>query len=326
MTSDGLVSLAQANAEWLARLEVRLQAITTAENPFLTEAAQHVLAAGGKRLRPLLVVMASRLGSSQIDEEVLDAAGLAVELTHVASLHHDDVMDEAAMRRGVTSVNLRFGNSVAILTGDYLFARASTLVSTLGSEYILRQAETFRRMVEGQIAEFQGPTAGSDPMEHYLDVLVDKTASLIASSVVFGGMVAGLGQDELAALDRYGEALGLAFQLHDDLLDIYSDSAGKSAGTDLRAGLATLPLLLLAQSDDLADQRLAESLRSDSSEAAVAEALAVLRAHPVLEQAATVVANYASQAKDELSDFPDSPARAGLMAIVDEMTSQERAI
>lgn len=311
-------------ADWMTGVEAQLQAIVVAENPFVTEASQHVLAAGGKRLRPLLVGLVSQFGEVASDDRSLVAAALVVELTHVASLYHDDVMDDAEMRRGVASANARYGNSVAILTGDYLFARASSLVATLGVDYVELQANTFARMVQGQIAELRGPGDGTDPMRHYLSVLADKTGALIATSAVFGGMVAGLPAPQLAALANFGEALGLAFQLDDDLLDITSDTAGKNPGTDLRQGVATLPMLLLAQSSVPSDKALVAAFAAGLASDEVPGALASLRANAVIEQAHEVVAGYAATAKRELELLPDCAAREALMVLVDDMTSRVR--
>ena len=302
--------------------EQRLMDAAVAGNPFVTGAAQHLLAAGGKRLRPQLVALAAGLGSP--DEERLIRAALVVELTHVASLYHDDVMDEATLRRGVTSANAHYGNSVAILTGDFLFARASAVVATLGVDFVARQADTFARMVQGQIAEFKGAPDGTDPMRHYLGVLSDKTASLIATSAVFGGMVAGVDEAGLAALDRYGEALGMAFQLADDLLDITSDVDGKRAGTDLRQGVPTLPLFLLRVSGDPDDQALAASIGPGMTDDAVAASVAALRVHPVLAQASDVVGGYAAQARAELAALPEGAARDRLAALVADVTGRVR--
>jgi len=310
---------------WLQRVDAQLEAVVVAENPFVTQAAQHVLLAGGKRLRPLLVDLASQFGAGSVDEQRLIDAAMVVELTHLASLYHDDVMDDALLRRGGPSANVHFGNSVAILTGDYLFARASRLVAGLGPAFVARQADTFALMVQGQIAEFKGPGPLDDPMEHYLAVLDHKTASLIATSAVFGGMVAGLDQGDIEALDHFGTALGIAFQLHDDLMDILSDDAGKRPGTDLRQGVATLPLLLLSGSDAPADKALVASVGADMTDEDVAAALVTLRAHPVIEQARDIVDAYAAQAKAELAKLPDSPARVGLIGVIDDMTSRVRA-
>jgi len=303
-----------------------LQQIVVSDNPFVTQAAQHVLRAGGKRLRPALVYLAASFGDAPADESRLIDAAMVVELTHVASLYHDDVMDRAEMRRGMPSANAHFGNSVAILTGDYLFARASKLVAALGPVYVARQADTFALMVQGQIAEFKGVEPGADPMDHYLAVLDQKTASLIATSAVFGGMVAGLDQPSLDALDRFGSALGLAFQLHDDLMDIMSDTAGKTPGTDLRQGVVTLPWLLLARSDAPEDKALVAAVGSDLSDEDIAAAVSALRVHPVMERSREIIVDYADQAKAELAKLPQGAANQALAGVVDDMTNRVRAV
>ena len=181
----------RAVTERLDQIETRLAEAATASTPFVTEAARHIIRAGGKRFRPLLVVLASQLGG-QADPEDVTRAALVVELTHVASLYHDDVMDDADLRRGAASANRRWDNTVAILVGDFLFSRASSIVATLGTEYVALQSETFARLVQGQIAETRGPAEGEDALTHYLGVVADKTGSLIATSAAFGGMVAGV--------------------------------------------------------------------------------------------------------------------------------------
>ena len=300
----------------LARIEVALQRVAVAESPFVTAAARHVIDAGGKRFRPLLVVLGARLVAGAEEPLAfaprLDMAALVVELTHVASLYHDDVMDEAATRRGVASANVHYGNSVSILVGDYLFARASSLVARLGTDYVARQAETFAELVQGQIAETQGAPDGADPMAHYLSVLDGKTASLIATSAVFGGMVAGLPPDQLDTLDHFGRELGLAFQLHDDLLDITSDVTGKVPGADLRAGVATLPVLLLTRTGVPEDQALYEHIQGRLSAAEAGQVLETLRRHAVIDLARAEVLDRARQARALLGKLPDGPANDAL--------------
>ena len=300
-------------------IEGRLTQTAAAQTAFTSDAAQHLLAAGGKRFRPLLVVLASQLYPGA-DESAIDRAAIVMELTHVASLYHDDVMDEADVRRGVPSANSRWGNTVAIMVGDFLFARASSTVATLGTEYVMLQAETFARLVQGQIAETRGLTEGEDPLRHYLDVIADKTGSLIAASTVFGGMVCGAPQDVLAALAAYGEEIGLVFQLSDDLLDIASDDSGKTPGTDLREGVPTLPVLLLRASATAEDARLLElTSRPLHEEAEVAEALTLLRAHPVMDEARAEVARRAELARGYLSVLPAGSARDALSALCDQV-------
>jgi len=304
-------------------IEQRLRDAAVADTAFATEAAQHIINAGGKRFRPLLVVLGSKLGSDPaLDEEVV-RAGLVVELTHVASLYHDDVMDEAELRRGAASANHRWDNNVAILVGDLLFSRASSIVATLGVEYVTLQADTFSRLVQGQLAETRGPQPGDDPLAHYLSVVADKTGSLIATSARFGGMVAGAPEEVLSALSAYGEEIGVVFQLSDDIIDIASDTAGKMPGTDLRAGVPTLPTLLARRSTDPGDARLLSLLDGGiTGDTEVAEALALLRAHPALAEARTEVARRAEVARSYLTALPDGPARRALDALCDSVITR----
>jgi heptaprenyl diphosphate synthase len=306
----------------LEHVELRLAQAAEADTAFVTEAAQHIIHAGGKRFRPLLVILAALLGQSADDDEIVRAA-LVMELTHVASLYHDDVMDEALMRRGAPSANQRWDNTVAILVGDFLFARASTLVATLGTEYVDLQARTFARLVQGQIAETTGPSDGEDQLAHYLNVVADKTGSLIAASTAFGGMVAGLDAGSLATLAAFGEEIGVVFQLSDDIIDIASDTSGKTPGTDLRAGVPTLPTLLVRASTDPSDSRLLELLDADlSDDADLAEALGLLRAHPAMGEAREVIRQRAEVARDHLSPLPEGPAKDALSTLCDAVISR----
>ena len=306
----------------LQQIEERLAEAAVGTTPFVTDAARHLVLAGGKRFRPLLVVLASQLDGGA-DPDAVTRAALVVELTHVASLYHDDVMDEADLRRGASSANARWGNTVAILVGDLLFSRASTVVAGLGVDYVRLQAETFARLVQGQVAETRGPQPGDDPLEHYLAVVADKTGSLIAASAVFGGMVAGLDEPALAALAAYGEEIGVVFQLSDDVIDITSDNSGKTPGTDLRAGVPTLPTLLARRSGDAADARLLELLGGGiDSESDVAEALGLLRAHPALTQARDEIERRAEVARAHLGTLPAGPARDALSALCDAVISR----
>lgn len=306
----------------LERVEERLAESAVASTGFVTEAAQHIISAGGKRFRPLLVVLAALL-ANEPDEDATIRAALVMELTHVASLYHDDVMDEAQLRRGAPSANQRWDNTVAILVGDFLFARASSIVAGLGTEYVKLQADTFARLVQGQIAETRGPLPGDDPLRHYLKVVADKTGSLIAASTTFGGMVAGATPEVLAALTSYGEEIGVVFQLSDDVIDIASDSSGKTPGTDLRAGVPTLPTLLARRSKDVADSRLLTLLDADlSADADLAEALGLLRAHPALAQAQAEIQRRAELARAHLVPLPDGPAKRALAALCDGVVSR----
>jgi heptaprenyl diphosphate synthase len=245
-----------------------------------------------------------------------------VELTHVASLYHDDVMDEARLRRGSASANARWGNTVAILVGDYLFARASDLVSELGEEFVRIQARTFARLVQGQIAETVGPD-GQDPLAHYLQVVADKTGSLIATSAVFGAKIAGAEPAIERALAAFGEEIGIVFQLSDDIIDITSDETGKTPGTDLREGIPTLPTLLARQSADPADRRLHALLDSNlHDEGALTEVLSLLRRHSAVDQARAEVKRRAELARALLAPLPPGAARAALEELCDTVVTR----
>ncbi|MEU0145608.1 polyprenyl synthetase family protein [Streptomyces sp. NPDC006288] len=306
----------------LAAVEAGLLAATKSEVPFITEAAQHLVSAGGKRFRPLLVMLASQFGDP--DAPGVVPAAVVVELTHLATLYHDDVMDEADVRRGVDSANTRWGNSVAVLTGDFLFARASHILADLGPQAVRIQAEAFERLVTGQILETAGPRDGRDPVDHYMDVLGGKTGSLVAVSGRFGALMAGADESVVDILTQYGERLGIAFQLADDFLDIASDSheSGKTPGTDLREGIPTLPVLHLraraAAEGRAEDQELVELLDGDlADDARLAEALRRLRAHPALEQARRDTVRYAQEARATLAPLPECYAKAALEELCD---------
>ena len=232
----------------LSRVEESLAATAHPDDELLTEASRHSIAAGGKRFRAMLVLLAAQFGDPK-DPRVIEAA-VAIELTHLATLFHDDVMDEAMVRRGHPSVNSRWSNSVAILTGDFLFAQASQMLARLGPDAVRIQAETFSRLVTGQMAETIGPRPGQDPLDFYMYVITEKTGSLIATAgrfgALFSGAPAGVADQIAAACER----IGVAWQLSDDVIDIASDSSqsGKTPGTDLRQGVRTLPVLYALRS------------------------------------------------------------------------------
>jgi heptaprenyl diphosphate synthase len=304
----------------LEATEAVLRDAVVSADPMVTEAAQHLVFAGGKRFRPLLVALGGQFGDPAAPALVRGAA--VVELTHLATLYHDDVMDEAAVRRGAPSANSRWSNSVAILVGDYLFARAAEIVADLGPDAVRVQARTFARLVHGQIAETVG-SRRADPVGHYLRVIADKTGSLIATSARFGGMLSGAGPAAVEALAGYGETIGVAFQLSDDLLDIAADTAqsGKTPGTDLREGVPTLPVLyaLAGGGADSGSARLREILAAGAvtDEARHAEALALLRGSPALKRARETVRRYAEDARAHLAPLPAGPARRALESLCD---------
>lgn len=304
----------------LLAVEGALASAVESTDPLASEAGGHLVAAGGKRTRPLLCLLAAELGDP--GPLVVDAA-VVVELTHLATLYHDDVIDSAPLRRGVPSAQEVWGNTVAILTGDLLFARASQIGAGLGTEAVGIQARTFERLVLGELHETVGPQAGADPVEHYLQVLSDKTGSLIATAARFGGMFSGASAATIDVLVAYGEKVGVAFQLADDVLDLASGGvqSGKTPGTDLREGVPTLPVLLLRRAVEQGDSspdtgRLVDLVDGDLSEDdTLAEAVDLLRRHPATEQARTEARAWAAAAVRALEPLPPSPAKDALVAV-----------
>jgi heptaprenyl diphosphate synthase len=311
----------------LDRVEVRLRAAVTSDVGFITEAARHLVDAGGKRFRPLLALLAAHFGDPSATGVVESA--VVVELTHLATLYHDDVMDEATARRGAASANSRWGNTVAILTGDFLFARASDILADLGPEAVRLQARTFARLVTGQMRETAGPPPAVDPIDHYLLVLAEKTGSLIATAALFGATFADVSAAHAEALHRYGEAVGIAFQLSDDLLDITAERAesGKIPGTDLREGVQTLPVLFAVRADNGRGAgpeaaRLRELLSGPVPEESIGEVLGLLRHSPAVDASRAVLRSYADRARTLLTELPDVPARAALEGLADFVVSR----
>jgi heptaprenyl diphosphate synthase len=309
----------------LTRVEASLMQTAHPGDELFTEASRHSIAAGGKRFRALLVLLAAQFGDPK-DPRVIQAA-VAIELTHLATLFHDDVMDEAEVRRGHPSVNSRWSNSVAILTGDFLFAQASLILAGLGPEAVRIQAETFNRLVAGQLSETVGPRPGQDPLDHYMHVITEKTGSLIATSGQFGALFSGAPAEVATRIAVACEQLGVAWQLSDDVIDIASDSAqsGKTPGTDLRQGVRTLPVLYALRSTGQAagrsdaDERLHELLAEAdlTDDALLAETLALLRAHPALAESRARVLSWTQGARNEIMALPSGPAQAAFLALCD---------
>lgn len=307
----------------LARVEEGLRQAVASGDPFVADASRYLVDAGGKRFRPLLVLLAAQFGDP--DAWGVVPAGVVVELTHLATLYHDDVMDEAPLRRGAQSANARWDNTIAILTGDFLFARSSGILADLGPEAVRIQARTFERLCTGQIRETIGPRAGQDPVEHHLQVVADKTGSLIAASGRYGSLMAGADPDAVETLTLFGERIGVAFQLADDLVDITSESlqSGKTPGTDLREGIPTLAGLIALTSHEPADARLQDLLRRPLADAAEhVEALELLRGHPALDQARAQARRWADSARSCLEPLPDGAARTVLELLCDYVVSR----
>lgn len=291
--------------------------------PLVEETSRHLVAAGGKRLRPLLTLISSHFGDPT-RKEVIPAA-VVCELTHLATLYHDDVMDEAPLRRGVESANNRWGNTIAILTGDYLFSKASDLLADLGPEAVRLQARTFERLVIGQIMETQGPQNGEDPLAHYLRVVGDKTGSLIATSARFGALLSGANRETVETLTKFGEQIGIAFQLADDVIDISSESSqsGKTPGTDLREGVPTLVTLNVMASNKSEDADLKRLLSAPiHDEVVVQQVLRALRTHDGLQQARQQLGNVAKDARTALGPLPLNSATSALFSLCDAVVDR----
>lgn len=285
--------------------------------------SNHLIAAGGKRMRPVLVLLTSLLGDKT--KPGINEAAVVMELTHLGTLYHDDVMDEAPMRRGVPTAHSVWGNNTAILTGDLLFARASQLVSGLGERALRMQAETFEQLVLGQLHETMGPE-GEDPKDHYIQVLKDKTGSLIALSAQLGALLSEASESYQEPLRLFGERVGVAFQLMDDYIDIMSDDddSGKTPGTDLRAGVPTLPLILLRANSDPASQQLVKLVDTGLvADTDLEIAVANLREHPVMETTLQAAVEWATSAKQALEALPSGTVRNALEAFADAVVERK---
>src|SRR5215469_11469494 len=316
-------TLAADLAEGLAAVEEGMRQAARAQYELLDETSGYLMDAGGKRFRATLVLLAAQFGNA-CDERIVPAA-VAIELTHLATLYHDDVMDEAQVRRGFESANSRWTNSVAILTGDFLFAQASSILADLGPAAVRIQAETFSKLVIGQILETVGPKPDQDALEHYMSVVTGKTASLIATAGHFGAMFSGAPESVVAAVRPACAALGVAFQLSDDILDVTSESMqlGKTPGTDLREGVQSMPVLHALRSAGPGDGRLLELLSTDLSDPVLLdEALGLLRKHPGMDLARADVRHWANTAMEHIAALPDVPARTAFTELCDFMVDR----
>jgi heptaprenyl diphosphate synthase len=315
----------QLEVELLAdmqKVESLLRSHIEGDYPLVVETSRHLVQAGGKRLRPLLTLISAQFGDPS-KFGIIESA-VVCELTHLATLYHDDVMDEAPLRRGVESANNRWGNSVAILTGDYLFAKASDLLADLGPEAVRLQAKTFERLVIGQINETQGSSTGVSAIDHYLNVVSDKTASLIATSARFGALLSGADQKVIELLTQFGEKVGIAFQIADDLLDVQSNSteSGKTPGTDLKEGVPTLVTLYAMNSTDPKDADLIERLKKPITDGEIAKTIDELRNHKSVQQVKAYLRKIADEADEILSQLPAGAAKDALANLITALISR----
>ncbi|WP_288766496.1 polyprenyl synthetase family protein [uncultured Varibaculum sp.] len=331
LTQQRLEELEDRISESLVQVENRLDSVLSDDRGVLDDIIGHLAKAGGKRMRPGLVLLCSNLGSRPFSEEVLRAS-VVVELTHLATLYHDDVMDSAPTRRGVNAVQRVWGNNRAVLAGDLVFARASQVVATLGPQAVLQHAVTFDRLCRGQLNETFGPEAGQDAVQFYIQVLADKTGSLVAQSARFGAELSGAPEAVTKAVVQFGEKIGVAFQLADDVIDLSSDStdSGKTPGTDLREGVDTMPILLLRQDaaqgvlDEDGQKILAELSRGTlvSEDAALERVVQMLRAHSVLERTRQLAFSWCEDAKAAISSLEDKEVKAALEKFADTLVNR----
>jgi heptaprenyl diphosphate synthase len=299
----------------MARVEELMRSHIKGDYPLVIETSRHLVEAGGKRLRPLLTLLAAQFGDPS-NYDIIKAA-VCCELTHLATLYHDDVMDDAVLRRGVISANKKWDNAVAILTGDYLFSKVSDMLADIGPEAVKLQAKTFERLVIGQIKETQGKSEGLTQIEHYMKVVADKTGSLIATSARFGALLSGASAQTVESLTKFGEKIGVAFQVADDLLDISSDetASGKTPGTDLKEGVPTLVTLYVIAANNPADKDLIAKLNGPISENDLAGVINQLRSHKALTEVKDYLANVASEANGLLADLPEGSAKEALKSL-----------
>ena len=321
----------EAIAPGLDAIEKLLQETARGASSQLGDLTTHLSTAGGKRLRPVLALVCAGLGDRPLDNEEVIAAATAIEMTHLASLYHDDVMDSAPSRRGVPSAQQIWGNNRAILAGDLLFSRASLLVSPLGQATVEHYARVFERMCVGQMNETYGPSGEADPVPFYLQVLADKTGALVAAAAYLGAKHAGADAESAELVRQFGEKIGVAFQIADDVLDIASgqEQSGKTPGTDLREGVDTLPILLLrrrlaAGTLDAAGQQILAALREDlMDDTNLANVVQMLRAHDVLEETRQLARDWAADALTYVDQLPDSPVKTALAAFAAAMVDRQ---
>ncbi len=297
----------------LERIEMALRNAVRTSDDYLTEMASHLIEAGGKRLRPVISVTSALTGRNEASDDVV-RGGVSVELVHIGSLYHDDVMDEAEMRRSVPSVNARWGNHRAILSGDFLLARASEIAASLGAEVAGLLGATIGRLVEGEISQLRTQYDPRRPITEYLFSIEGKTASLFSAAARIGGIAGGLPRPQIDALTEFGRAYGMVFQIVDDVLDLTSTEAqlGKPAGHDMVEGVYTLPVIHTLSGGGAAAGELADLLGSPLDGIALDKALALVRAGDGLEAARQRARSYAEDGAKALQQLPESAAARAL--------------
>ena len=313
--TDRLIRGMDASKERMRRFAVE------ARDPLVAEIVGHLISSGGKRLRPLLALVGAEFG--QADPHIAVEAAALVELVHVASLYHDDVMDQALTRRGVASANALWGNRTAVRAGDWLLSKAARLAAELGPDTVRLQSKLTNRLVAGQIRELVGPAEGEDPLSHYFAVVAGKSAALIAMAVQLGAVLTGTPDRAVQSLAEYGEHLGVAFQIADDILDITcsSEQSGKERGKDLAIGVVSLPVLLALAGQGPEASELRELLTASASAGpdglGLPRALALLHRTGALPEARAMMDARMRRARAALDGLPDGPATGVLRSLCD---------
>ncbi|GAB3073601.1 polyprenyl synthetase family protein [Corynebacterium aquatimens] len=300
----------------LAEVEDLMVAELSSGEPFIAEKVTHLLNAGGKRFRPMIALLASEFGETPAADNVIRSAAI-VEMVHLATLYHDDVMDEADTRRGVPSANARWDNTVAILSGDYLLATMSRLLSETDLETVRHFSDTFGELVVGQMRETIG-AGEANAVEHYLTVIEEKTGVLIASAAYLGARHAGAPAEHVEALSKAAAGIGIVFQIADDIIDIFSDAddSGKTPGTDLREGVFTLPVLYALEEESPAGDELRGLLTGPlTNDEDVSRALELIALTDGRSRATALIHTYLADVDAHLEALPDIPAREALRTI-----------
>ncbi|MFT3851572.1 MAG: polyprenyl synthetase family protein [Ilumatobacteraceae bacterium] len=296
-----------------ARIEAALHAAVRTTDPYLDELASHLIVAGGKRLRPVLTVVAAQVAGGPGSDDAVQG-GIACELVQTGSLYHDDVIDESYSRRGVETVNAKWGNLQAILAGDFLLSRASEIAASLGAEVAGLLARTIGRLCEGEIEQLRHTYNSARPESSYLSSIGGKTAALFATAARIGGIVAGLERPQIEALTDFGNSYGMVFQIVDDILDVTSteEVLGKPVGHDLVEGVYTLPVLRTLQAGGVAAAELLALLGKPLEPAERDKALEIVRANRGVASARSTAMEWADQAAAHVAALPDTPATAAL--------------
>jgi len=326
-TTNPFLQLAVLRAD-LERVEAELAAAVRAEDPFLTELASHLIRAGGKRVRPTLTLVAAGTRSATLTpaSQAAVLGAVSVELVHLGSLYHDDVMDDATTRRTVESVNARWGNLRAILAGDYLLAKASEIAASLGTEVAGLLAATIGRLCEGQVLELEWAFDLRRSEESYFTSIAGKTASLLSTACRVGALVADLPRSQVDALSAFGHAYGMAFQIIDDVLDLVATEVelGKPAGHDLVEGVYTLPVIRALAGD--AGPALRAHLGAPLDRAALDEAIAVVRDSGAVEASLATARSYADDARRAIEPFATTEAGAALVAATEALLASVTSV